>query len=72
MCVRECCIPTQAKSGRYVSILHEQEMELYHKKSNDILPSSSLCGKVRDNLDHITINISRTCQLRGEVGIHTT
>ena len=64
-------IPLQARSGRYASIVNEEEMELYHKRSGDILQSSSLCGKVRDHLDHVAINISRTFQLHGEVGMHT-
>ena len=32
----------QAKSGRYISIKHEGEMELYHKKPSDSFQSSSL------------------------------
>ena len=70
MCIDYQCYDTsstQAKSGRYISIKHEGEM---HKRPGDSFQSSSLCGKVKDNLDDIAINISRTCQFGNQVGEH--
>ena len=52
-------------------VFYMTEKWSYHNLHDDtIITIILLCGKVQDDLDHIANNISRTCQLCGEVGIH--